>query len=518
MPIEDYAIYLRKSRADAEAELRGEGETLARHRAQLTDLALKRGLNVVATYEEIVSGDTIEARPQMQRLLNAVRAGAYRGVLVMEVERLARGDTVDQGIVAQIFRATGTLIVTPYRTYDPTNELDEDYFEFSLFMARREYKAITRRMQAGRAASVREGKYVGTRKVYGYQRVKLQGQKGWSLQILPEEARIVRLIFDWYAHGMDGHKVGMDRIAGRLNQMGVLAPRGGAWTRSSVYNILTCEILRGCVTWQKRTTAKSIGGQPPPLKYPKNPNPIIVKGLHEPIIDDVTFAAVKQILSNNRPVPATHGAPLANPLAGLVHCALCGKTMTLKQGGTPGGSNCYQMVACPTKGCKTTAIRLTIVEDAILDVLRLWQRQYATGALQDPDADTDAAALRTLRATVADAKKQMERVYTFLEKGIYSEQVFFTRRAALEATISQATAQIETLTANSDQKASSITRLLPQVKTVLDLYAQAPTATEKNRLLKMVISTVKYHKTIRCYRNQDPAQHLSIDVYPVIPD
>ena len=106
-----YCLYLRKSRADSEAEARGEGETLARHEKALLDLAKKLNLNITAIYREIVSGETIAARPVMQQLLQEVEQGIWDGVLVMEVERLARGDTIDQGIVAQTFKFSDTKII-----------------------------------------------------------------------------------------------------------------------------------------------------------------------------------------------------------------------------------------------------------------------------------------------------------------------------------------------------------------------------------------------------------------------
>ena len=108
-----YCLYLRKSRADSEAEALGEGETLARHEKALLDLAKKLNLNITAIYREIVSGETIAARPVMQQLLQEVEQGIWDGVLVMEVERLARGDTIDQGIVAQTFKFSDTKIITP---------------------------------------------------------------------------------------------------------------------------------------------------------------------------------------------------------------------------------------------------------------------------------------------------------------------------------------------------------------------------------------------------------------------
>lgn len=192
-----YCLYLRKSRADAEAEARGEGETLVRHERTLLELAKKRGLVITEIYREIVSGDTIAARPVMQQLLQEVGQGRRKGVLVMEVERLARGDTIDQGIVAQTFKFSGTKIITPIKVYDPSNEYDEEYFEFGLFMSRREYKTINRRLQRGRSASVKEGKFVSGIPPYGYKRVHVQDGKGFTLAVVPEEADVVKLIYSW---------------------------------------------------------------------------------------------------------------------------------------------------------------------------------------------------------------------------------------------------------------------------------------------------------------------------------
>ena len=45
-----YLMYLRKSRADLEAEARGEGETLARHRRALRELAARNGHEIRRDY------------------------------------------------------------------------------------------------------------------------------------------------------------------------------------------------------------------------------------------------------------------------------------------------------------------------------------------------------------------------------------------------------------------------------------------------------------------------------------
>lgn len=158
----EYIIYLRKSRADVEAEEKGEGETLARHLKILLELARKKKIKIGKIYQEIVSGESIIDRPEVQKVLEEVRLGLWKGVLVVEVERLARGNTKDQGIVAEAFTISSTKIITPMKVYDPDNEFDEEYFEFGLFMSRREYRVTNRRLNIGRLSSVKEGKYVGS--------------------------------------------------------------------------------------------------------------------------------------------------------------------------------------------------------------------------------------------------------------------------------------------------------------------------------------------------------------------
>lgn len=227
--MDEYCLYLRKSRIDLEAEANGQGDTLARHRAALLKLAQKRGFNITGCYEEVRSGESIAARPEMQRLLNDVEDGRWAGVLVMEVERLARGNTTDQGIVADTFKYSDTKIVTPNKIYDPGDEFDEEYFEFGLFMSRREYKTINRRLQRGRRASLSEGKYIAGKATYGYERYKLSGEKGYSLRIIPEQAEIVRQIYNWYVNGEllpDGtlRPLGSYTIAKRLDARGIPSP------------------------------------------------------------------------------------------------------------------------------------------------------------------------------------------------------------------------------------------------------------------------------------------------------
>lgn len=122
-------------------------------RAALPEHARRHELEIGAVYEEIISGESIEARPKMKLLLQEVAPRRWAGVLCMDIDRLARGDSADQAQVSNTFRISQSPIITPARVCDQTRESDEEYVDFELFMARREYKAISRRIMRGRQES-----------------------------------------------------------------------------------------------------------------------------------------------------------------------------------------------------------------------------------------------------------------------------------------------------------------------------------------------------------------------------
>lgn len=133
-------IYLRKSRADEELEKKEKVDTLSRHRSTLLEVAKKQNLDIVEIKEEIVSGDSIAKRPKMIQLLEEVENNLYDAVLCMDIDRLGRGDMQDQGKIINTFKQSNTYIVTPDKTYNLNNELDEEMTEFKTFFARRELK------------------------------------------------------------------------------------------------------------------------------------------------------------------------------------------------------------------------------------------------------------------------------------------------------------------------------------------------------------------------------------------
>lgn len=525
-----YCIYLRKSRADAEAELAGEGETLARHEKTLLALAKKYKLPITKIYKEILSGETIAGRPVMQQLLQDVEAGLWDGVLVMEVERLGRGDTMDQGIILNAFKYSSTKIITPMKTYDPNNEFDEEYFEFSQFMSRREYKTILRRMQRGREASAKEGKYAGSIAPFGYRRIKLKNEKGYMLEIEPEEAAAVKLAFELYVYGdpqPDGTfaDIGRATIAKRLNQMGIKNRKGGTWATASVTRMLENPVYIGKIHWNRRPGKKSTENGKIKVSRPLADDFILVEGLHEPIIsDDLWNAAQEKIKQHSRPTGVN--GTTKNPLSGLVRCSRCGNTMQrrpyLKTGQAP-------TLICVTHFCPQVSSALYMVENKILEGLALWLKQHEA-TWEEETAMTDAFSgkilamenlITELEKELDGLRNQFENTFEFLEKGIYSPEVFTARNKALSEKISETTAAIDEAQSEladlKTAKENQIT-MLPKIRTILDTY-ETLTPAEQNRLLKEVLDHVEYHKENKGREHglwQTPPDDFKITLFPKV--
>lgn len=522
-----YCIYLRKSRADMEAEARGEGETLIRHERALIELAKKQKLNIVKIYREIVSGETIASRPVMQQLLAEVEQGMWDGVLVMEVERLARGDTVDQGIMTQTFKYSNTVIITPMKTYDPNNEFDEEYFEFGLFMSRREYKTINRRLQAGRLASIKEGKYVGNKSPYGYLRVKIENDKGYTLKPHSKQSNIVKLIYELYALGEmqpdeTRKRLGISLIVRKLNKMKIPSQCGDVWTTSTIRGILTNPVYIGKIRWNHRPQVKKIIDGQIVKERPRNHDCLVVNGLHEAIIDEEIWNTARMYMSKNKSRPIIRGKSIKNPLSGLVVCGKCGRMMVRR----PYSTKNPDTLICRLTSCDNISSQLNYVEERIIQALGVWLNEYKMKwNIKDTDQPTNIQhdvkkeAVRKLDKELEILDKQLNNLHDLLEQGIYSTDKFLERSKLLNDKLQDTQRIRKSLL---DDLSTEIVReenrknVIPKVEKVLEVYHTVNSPSEKNTLLREVLEKVVYTKTVNGRWHNRP-DDFEIILYPKLP-
>lgn len=524
----NYCLYLRKSRADIEAEKRGDEETLARHEKVLLDLAKRNKLNIVQIYREIVSGETIAARPKVQSLLNEVEQGIYNGVLVMEIERLARGDTIDQGVVAQAFKFSNTLIITPTKTFDPSNEFDEEYFEFGLFMSRREYKTINRRIQRGRVASVQEGKFISSTAPYGYIRAKIENDKGYTLKPHPEQASVVRMIYDWYTKGElqeDGSytRLGMTLICKKLDSLRILPVKSKKWSRATIREILSNPVYIGKIRWQwRKEIRKMVNGQRVIVREEQEEY-LYVDGLHEPIIDEAIFQLAQKCRERNRKSPIKSSTVLQNPLSGLIICGKCGTYMTRL---APNTKNRYSTLKCPNRYCDNVSAPINLVENKILESLNSWLSKYKLNyKLDNEDALVDNIRLKEIALLKTTEKRdklitQLDSAYDFLEQGVYTKEIFLERNAKLSLLIKDLNIEIDVLEkelAKERERINAKDRIIPRIENLLDIYPNLPTAQARNDFIRDAVEKVNYVKIERNTRGKINNANFEIVVFPRIP-
>lgn len=516
-----YCMYLRKSRKDYDAERISHEDTLARHRAMLTELASRNRHIIGETYEEVVSGDTIQDRPQCQRMLADVLAGKWEGIYVAAIDRLARGDTSDQGRILRVLQVTGVKVITPSRVLDPLNPDDETTAEISLFLARQEYKVSTRRQQVGRKRSREEGKYIGSKAAYGYRRYKLPNQRGYSLSICEEEASIVRQIGSWYLYGLDGQQMGLTAIASRLTDMGVPPGENAkVWSASRIHRILTNPVYIGMIRWgyEKQERSLSISGIE--KRRVINNDCELNQGIHPAIWTIEMFDAIqKKLHGYDKHLPVRKGSALANPLAGLIFCGECGHVMSH----LPASGRQPAIIKCRTRGCPTVQSYRAPVEQTVLSVMRDWLAD--AGKESAPETETpnepEFSALESMKAERAKILRQIDRLQDLLEQEVYSVQQYTERYAKLKSRLDDITLNVsaEEKRLASQPVYCQPSEIAPAIVRLLDAYPYS-TAQQKNDMLKSCISSIVYRKcnqgvVIKGHVYSDP-NAFEIDVFPVL--
>ena len=488
--MDKYAIYLRKSRKDLDLEAMGEGETLARHKTALLELAEKQGLYIEKIYEEMVSGESIAARPQMQQLLEDVWNDEYKGVLVMEIERLARGNTKDQGEVSEAFAASKTLIVTPSKTYDPTNEFDEEYFEFGLFMSRREYKTIRRRMERGLLAAIKEGNYVGSLPPYGYDIVRIN-KKERTLK-LNEQSKYVEMMFNWFVKD----RMSPGQIAKQLTAMGIPTQTGKPeWNRATVKDILQNNLYTGMIRWNRRKTSKEYDeGKVTRKKRRLTPNDyLVVPGKHPAIVDQEIFDKAQTLWSGNVPVKAN--TTITNPFARLMFCKHCGKAISYASYAHKNGTVKPRMVHRESEKCKVKSAFYDDVLKAVIQALKLRVADFEFKMTNDEvkrQAKQQIQIIESLEKELSAQEARRTKLFEYLESAIYTKEEFMERKEII-------TDRIEKLKDNiqSERKKSfddvDYEELIHKFSEVVDALSNPDIpAKRKNDLLKEIISRIEY--------------------------
>lgn len=372
--LEELLLYSRKSQSD-DPNLSVE-DVLANHEKILNNWVERNlpGMGSVPQenrYHEVVSGETIDSRPKMRELLRRIESPKIKAVLCVEPQRLSRGDLEDIGRLVKLLRYTNTVVITPTFSYDLRDDHDRDSFERELKRGN-EYLEYTKKiMRRGRELAVERGDFIGNRPPYGYDKMVIKdgNRKCHTLTPNPEEAKVVRMIFEMYRDGMGSH-----RIAAKLNEMAIPTQRGGKWHAESLKKMRTNQHYIGKVVWNHRSTVRTIVDGEMVVSRPINNDFMCFPGKHEPIIDMELWDAVQEI--RNKIPPVKKNKQQVNEFAGIIFCT-CGRSMSRRTYNRRDGSEksaprllCDGQTECNTASCTVEEMReevVKILKEAIKD-------------------------------------------------------------------------------------------------------------------------------------------------------
>ena len=505
---EIYAIYLRKSRADLEAEKLGEGETLARHKKILTDLAARQGLYIGKIYQEIVSGDTIEARPEIQKLIEDCYKGMYKGILIIEVTRLSRGNQGDAQKIMDCLRYSnmnnGVLVITPTKTYDIAHsQEDEEYMEFELFMSRREYKMIRKRMDRGRKQAVVEGNYMGTYRPYGYDIVKTRT----SRTLVPNEyeAPIIKQIFEWSVKD----ELTTFEIAKRLTAMGIPTYKEDTeWSKDTVKEYLTNPVYMGKVRWNNRMRIKTMVDGELKVTRPRyrSDQYMLYEGKHKKyaLVDEETFKTVQKRFYSDR---TRSGLKLKNPLAGLMYCKHCGKSIHYQPYEKTRADRYVHKIN--TNNCRVKSAIATDVIAAVTHGLKQYIKDFEMKVDSAPDIDEESIKqkIEIMQKEIRKIEKKKAKLFDSWEDEQITDNEFVERKNVHNHRIEVLEQQIDELEYAIPEKEEYEETLLMLSDAFIAIRDDELSAGDKNEFLKKIIKRIEFS------RENDSEFILDIDLH-----
>ncbi len=280
------AFYMRVSTAEQELE----GYSPEFQKGQLLEHVQRKAYRGWITKPEwhffdVGSGSELEARDKLQRLMALVRAGELDIVLVWKIDRLSR-NLSDLLRLFDEFNRHRVGFASMKEDLDFTGPIGRLIYQVFGALAEFERETIKMRTEEGRKASALAGNYTGTVAPYGFKGVPNAGGKGRKLEVVPDEAAIVRRVFDWFVY--DRWNAG--QIAAELNRLGVpkgranTMVRGTNWREYTVRSMLGSEEYRGVfITNRYRLVQKK------PRRHEERPKEEWIVVQMPAIIDDVLF-------------------------------------------------------------------------------------------------------------------------------------------------------------------------------------------------------------------------------------
>ena len=296
------AIYCRVSTEEQATE----GFSIHAQKDKLTKYAIINDWDIVDYYvDDGISGKNLTERPEVTRLIEDVKKGKIKNVLIYKLDRLTRS-VKDLIYLIELFDKNNCTFNSQTEKIDTSNAVGRMFVKIIGIFAEFERENLAERVTLGYEQKTREGNYTNCNGVFGYDYIVGKGK----LKLNKNEAGYVRKIYNWYLEGES-----MLKIAKKLKDLNVPTKRGGHWNQSTIYSILTNPLYIGNVRY-------GVGR--------KNGFEVSGKNII-PIINEELFNNVNNLMKKRKKFQTRKYSSDDTYYLSVLKCSLCGSKYYARQ-------------------------------------------------------------------------------------------------------------------------------------------------------------------------------------------
>jgi site-specific DNA recombinase len=366
---------------------------------------------------------TIVDREDVRRMIDDAQRGAIRSIWFASLSRFSR-DAIDAISLKRILvNALKIRVVSIEDGYDSARKDDEFLFGIKAVVNQNTSGDIGTSSRRGIRASAAAGNYIGSIPPYGYRKVvvddlRMKSGKRKTLEVIPDQAEIVRMIFDLYVNQGMGEKSIVNYLNGE-NEKGVATPsyRGGLWGLSSVQRILQNENYTGYNVYGRHTVevtyndlSNLMNRGKKLVQKPKSEWSRTTFQTHEAIITLEMFERMQEIRLQRGGGERGGRRAYVNVFAKMIFCAECGSAMVTMNSKTKIGSGKeYRYLMCSRRrrmgdpGCSNAKwIPYAEIRDELMN-------EIVNRLRASLDAHPDAARLRSPNTDNEKEKRKLEK-------------------------------------------------------------------------------------------------------------
>ena len=426
-------LYIRLSREDENKT--DVSESITNQKSLLLQYVKENNLRVYDIYiDDGYSGTTFD-RPGFNRLINDIENKLVNMVITKDMSRLGR-DYIKTGYYLEKYFPEHNIryiaITDNIDTY--LDNSNNDIAPFKAIMNDYYAKDISKKIKSSLRAKQKEGKWVGSRCPYGYD--KDINNKN-HLVINEEQAGIVRYIFDLSLNGLTCFK-----IANKLTLENIKTPAQyynfnwknnyninmGKWHPKTIKDILTNRLYTGDLVQNRRS---KVNYKIKKVVYNKECNYIVVPNTHEAIIDKELFDRVQSLIPKN---VGRNEKRENHLLDGLLYCGECNHRISVSPRRKI-DNRCYTVcnyyrTYLKQKVCTMHSNNYDILEDKILELLKEYCLKYMDKKSilnrvinTNNDKQNNLKYIKNLEKEISNINDNLDSIYIDrLNKNISEEQ------------------------------------------------------------------------------------------------